>query len=37
MPTQRNVAAAILEQLAAWGVHNAYGLVGDDIFLNKIA
>ncbi len=32
MPTQRNVAQAILEQLAAWGVHNAYGLVGDDIF-----
>lgn len=32
MSTQRNVAAAIVEQLAAWGVHNAYGLVGDDIF-----
>ncbi|MDD4237999.1 MAG: thiamine pyrophosphate-binding protein [Desulfotomaculaceae bacterium] len=32
MPTQRNVAAAIVEQLDAWGVHNAYGLVGDDIF-----
>lgn len=32
MSTQRNVAAAMLDQLAAWGVHNAYGLIGDDIF-----
>ncbi len=28
----RNVAAAVLEQLAAWGVKNVYGLIGDDVF-----
>ncbi|HWI55358.1 MAG TPA: thiamine pyrophosphate-binding protein [Desulfobacteria bacterium] len=28
----RNVAAAILEQLSAWGVTKVYGFIGDDIF-----
>lgn len=29
---QRNVAAAVIEQLSAWGVKRIYGLVGDNIF-----
>ena len=31
MCPQRNVAAAILDQLSAWGVKNIYGVVGDSI------
>lgn len=29
---QKNVAMTILEQLAAWGVKNIYGYIGDDLF-----
>lgn len=30
--TQKNVAEVILQQLAAWGVRNVYGFIGDDTF-----